>query len=122
MKKSIVLIFAGILSASPVMAGFDGGNAPGGQQVGGHPNASQDGGVGYQEGKSVVTQADTVLDLSTETIISPAPVVSGGGSDKMKNVAIGLGIFAVGAAILNSASGGDNFQSTDSGIEYQVKF
>jgi len=51
MSKHISVIFFLLFAASTALAGFDGANAPGGQQVGGAPNSSQTGGVGYKSGK-----------------------------------------------------------------------
>lgn len=50
MKRTFAILL-GLMLAGPIMAkGFDGANAPGGQQVGGAPMADQDGDLGWQEG------------------------------------------------------------------------
>lgn len=46
------LVLSMLITGSAI-AGFDGANAPGDQQVGGAPMASQTGGLGYSEGKPV---------------------------------------------------------------------
>ena len=49
-----VAVFLGF-SSQLYAKGFDGANAPGGQQVGGAPMADKDGGIGFQTGKPYST-------------------------------------------------------------------